>query len=167
MKIHFFGIWAAINLDTDNTFFLIEDWEDNLQVDCSWWLWLARKVRSWKVLFSNLFISHKHPDHILGFFHLFRVCRENKITHINIYCSKNIQKTIIDVSASLWIRNISFVKDKCIQFHHLDDLKKTNLKFWTKTNKFTFYKNWTILIFTKIQTKKDIILLRWGGWSVA
>lgn len=128
MKIHFHWIWAAINAINDNTYFLIEDWDDKLQVDCWGWKWLTRKIKSWEINFSNLFITHKHTDHILWFFHFIRVFMNWKISNINIYCSKNLEQTIKDISNSLWCRSKKLIESWILNFKNIDNLN--NQKIW-------------------------------------
>lgn len=94
MKIHFYWVWAALNKTMDNTYFLIEDWGNKLQVDCSWGLWLAQLVNRLESEFENLFITHKHTNHLLWFFHLLRVLRNWKIKKLNVYSSMDLEKTI-------------------------------------------------------------------------
>lgn len=124
MKIHFFWTWGGINLSSDNTYFLIEEWKNNLQVDCSWWLWLSRKVMYWSVIFDNLFITHKHPDHILWFFHLFRTFKPWLLENLNVFCSDNVKQTIFDVSTSLWSRNKKILDWNSLSFESIDWLDK-------------------------------------------
>jgi len=97
MKIKFFGVWASLNESMDNTYFLIEDWKNKLQVDCGWWLNLAQLVKRREINFSDIFITHCHSDHLLGFFHLHRVVW-SIISNLNIYCSKNVENNIRQIS---------------------------------------------------------------------
>lgn len=123
MKIHFHWIWAAINLINDNTYFLIEDWEDKIQVDCSWWLWLTRKIKFDNYNFTNLFISHKHTDHILWFFHLARI----KDLKLNIFCSKDVEKTIKEISILLWWKKKTLIDSWNLFFNNIDNLENKTI----------------------------------------
>ena len=87
MKIHFYWVWAAINETMDNTYFLIEDWDSKLQVDCTGWLGLAQRVKRWDTHFKNIFITHKHTDHFLWFFNLIRTVKKGLLEWLNVYCS--------------------------------------------------------------------------------
>ena len=121
MKIIFHWVGAGSNNINDNTYFLIQDWEDNLQVDCSGGMWLMRKVKYENFSFSNLFISHKHTDHILWFFHLPR----NKELSFNLYCSKDVEESIRKVSEILWPKNNTFLER--VLFINIDDEQEKNI----------------------------------------
>ena len=124
MQIKFFWTWAALQPTKDNTYFLIEDWKSKLQVDCWGGLWLAQRVRRWEISFNNLFITHSHSDHLLGFFHLLKIFWRNESkdkTKFNIYCSKKIESNIRTISGiTLW--NGSKRRLDNINFFYNDDL---------------------------------------------
>lgn len=127
MQIKFFWVWAAINEKSDNTFFLIEDWINNLQVDCSWWKSLARQVKFNNIKFNNLFITHKHTDHILWFFHLIRVYKKLFLDEFNIYCSSDVKNTIINISNNLWWKNKEIFELNTINFNIIDKISEVNI----------------------------------------
>lgn len=127
MQIQFFWVWAAINEINDNTSFLIKDWENNLQVDCGWWKTLTKKIKFNNIRFNNLFITHKHTDHILWFFHLIRVFNKYFLSWLNIYCSSDVKKTLIDISNSLWWQNKSLIEYDNVKFFEIDDLYEKNI----------------------------------------
>lgn len=124
MKIIFHWVWAWLNMSHDNTYFLLQDWDEHLQVDCWGGLWLARKLKYWVIDFSNLFISHKHLDHIMWFFQLARV--KNHL--FNVYCSKDTQNTIEKISEILWSKNKMMLESSNVIFNNIDSLKKQ--KIW-------------------------------------
>ena len=125
MQIKFFWTWAALQPNNDNTYFLIEDWKSKLQVDCWGWLWLAQRIRRWDISFENLFITHSHSDHLLGFFHLLRIIWKD-IEKLNIYCSKKIETNIRTISGiTLWIGAKSRL-DK-INFIYNNDLEEKSI----------------------------------------
>jgi len=127
MQIQFFWVWAAINEINDNTFFLIKDWENNLQVDCGWWKTLTKQIKYNKISFNKLFITHKHPDHILWFFHLIRVYNNFFPNWLNLYCSRDVKNTIINISNSLWWQNKKLIKSGNFNFFELDNQSKNNI----------------------------------------
>jgi len=113
MKIHFFWVWAALNENIDNTNFLIQDWDSRLQVDCTWWLSLAQRVKRKEAIFSDIFITHKHTDHILWFFNLIRTVRYWFVDSLNVYCSKNVEDTIKKVIDALDFNSwVQIIKEK-------------------------------------------------------
>ena len=127
MKIKFFGVWAALNESMDNTYFLIEDWNNKLQVDCGWGLNLAQLVKRKKIGFKNLFITHCHTDHFLGFFHLFRTITK-EIPKLNIYCSMFVEKNIREISRLIiWKDKNNMLDNWIINFINNDDLNKQNI----------------------------------------
>lgn len=130
MKIHFYWVWAALNETMDNTHFLIEEWDSKLQVDCTWWLSLAQRVKVWKTNFNNIFITHKHTDHILWFFNLIRTIRYNFIDSLNVYCSKNVEQSIKLIIDALEFNSwVQVIKQKKLTFTNIED-KKSEFIGW-------------------------------------
>lgn len=129
MKIKFHWVWAALNQTMDNTYFLIEDLDNKLQVDCGWGLWLAQKINKQEISFENIFITHKHTDHLLWFFTLTRLIRSWKIKYLNVFCSVDVEKTIrwvIDLmNISAWIKAL---KEWKISFINIDKKKEINIQ---------------------------------------
>ncbi len=183
MKITFHGVWTALNLTKDNSYFLIENWEDKLQVDCGWGLWLAQKVNRWDVSFENLFITHKHTDHLLWFFHLNRLIRNWKIKKLNVYCSKNVEKTIRWIISLMHITSwIKALENWKINFINIDNKQKFNI--WdfelepinlnsTKIEQFWFlltFKNQKILFFWDeavwVLSRNDLEKLTWIDYLI-
>jgi ribonuclease BN (tRNA processing enzyme) len=128
MKIKFFWVWAALNKNMDNTYFLIEDWENRLQVDCGWWIWLAQRVRKTEAYFENIFITHKHSDHFYWFFHLPRLFKTNELKKLTVFSSKDVEKTIRWIveltNFSAWIKYLWNWK---ISFKNIDNLEKQSI----------------------------------------
>ena len=127
MRIKFFGVWAAFNESMDNTYFLIEDWEKKLQVDCGWGLNLWQLVKRWEIHFNDIFITHCHSDHLLGFFHLHRAIW-NIISKLNVYCSKNVENNVRQISKLITgkAKNEMF-NNWIINFINNDNLEKQNI----------------------------------------
>lgn len=127
MKIKFFWVWAAFNESMDNTYFLLEDWKNKLQVDCGGGLNLAQLVKRWEIDFENIFITHSHSDHILWFFHLHRVVWQF-IKILNIYCSKNVENNIRQISKLItWKEKNKMFDNWIINFINNDNLEKQNI----------------------------------------
>lgn len=128
MKINFYWVWAALNKTMDNTYFLIEDWDNKLQVDCGGGLGLAQIVNRDDSSFENIFITHKHSDHLLWFFNLIRTIRNKKIEKLNVYCSSDVEKTIrgvIDIM-NIWSWKQA-LKDWKLIFKIIDDEVQVNI----------------------------------------
>jgi len=126
MKITFFGVWAALQPNIDNTYFLIEDWKNRLQVDASWGLKLAQMVKRKEIYFENIFISHTDTDHFLWIFNLFRTVTKI-IPKLNIYCSKKIENNIKTIAPIVLRSSLNKVlMENWLNFINLDDLKEKN-----------------------------------------
>lgn len=119
MKIKFFWVWTALQPNIKNTHFLIEDWDDKLQVDASWWLSFAQKVKRKELEFDNIFLTHTHTDHFLWFFNLLRVIKK-----LNVYCSVKVENDIRVISKIVLNKNWNNKLDNGnIKFFYNDDLK--------------------------------------------
>lgn len=183
MKIIFHWNWAALNENLDNTYFLIEDWENKLQVDCGWWLWLAQKVKRKEISFENIFITHKHTDHILWFFKLIRLFRKNEISNLNIFCSKDVENSIKKIVQILQIKRwVEALNEWKIKFFNIDNLEEKNIwefilepinLFSEKMEQFWFllkYKWKKILFFwdeaVNVLGKQDLNKFQWVDYLI-
>lgn len=120
MKITFFWVGAALQPTIDNSHFLIEDWDNKLQVDCSWWLSLAQRVKRKEIKIENIFISHTHTDHFLWFFHLLRTMPK-ETPNLNVYCSKKTEDSIrIIIKMIMTQKTNNFLDEWLIRFFHHD-----------------------------------------------
>jgi len=122
MKITFHWVWSALNTSLDNTYFLIEDKNNNLQVDCGWWLWIAQKYKSKEFIFDNLFISHKHTDHLLWLFHLLRNFKKTSSNKLNIFCNKDVETRAKSIAKALWwSSNMLLFDETIVNFYILEN----------------------------------------------
>lgn len=127
MKIKFFWVWASLQPTLNNTHFLIEDWDNKLQVDCGWGLKLAQLVKKWEIKFNNIFISHCHTDHFLWFFNLLRTIPK-KIDKLNVYCSKKLEKNVRIIAWLIMKKAINERFDNwIINFYNIDNLEKNKI----------------------------------------
>ena len=93
MNIKILWVGAALTPDLENTYFLITAWKNNLQVDSSWWLTFAQKIRRKEIYFENIFFTHCYTDHFLGFFNMLRIIGiENP--KLNVYYFKQVEKIL-------------------------------------------------------------------------
>ena len=183
MKIKFFWTGAALQPTLDNTYFLIEDWENKLQVDASGWLKLAQMVKRWDIYFENIFISHSDTDHFLGIFNLFRAIPQI-IPKLNIYCSSIIENKIKTISKLVLRKSLNKILfEKKINFISNDDLKiKEIWKFKItplninskKTEQFGFLLkyNWIKILFfwddsTNILEREDLNDFIWVDYFIS
>lgn len=184
MKIRFHWAWAATNESMDNTYFLIEDWKSNLQVDCGWWLWLMQLVKRWDINFNNLFITHKHTDHLLWFFKLARVIKKwQNIQKLNIFCSTDVEKTIngvIDImeinqiknSIHNWTLNFNNISNR--EIINIDNFEITPINLNSdKMEQYWFYlknKDKSILFFwdeaVKVLERNDLDDFKWVDYLI-
>jgi len=120
-------VWAALPMTMENTHFLVTDWKDNLQVDSSWGLTFAQKIRRKEIYFENIFLTHCHTDHFLWFFNMLRTIRVD-ILKLNIYCSKEVEKNIRIISNLILKTSINnFFDDWTIRFINIDNLEEKNI----------------------------------------
>jgi len=128
MKIKFLWVWGALAPNLLNTHFLIEDRENRLQVDCGWGMTLAQKIRKKEIYFEDIFITHVHTDHILGFFNMLRTITV-EIPKLNVYCSKKVENDIRTISKIVLKKGINdFFDNGIVNFINIDDLE--NKKIW-------------------------------------
>jgi len=182
MKIKFFGVWAALNESMDNTYFLIEDWKNKLQVDCGWWLNLAQLLKRREINFSDIFITHCHSDHFLGFFHLHRVTW-SIIPKLNVFCSKNVENNIRQISKLItWKVKNEMFDNWIINFINNDNLEKKNIwefeiepinlnskkmiQFW-----FILKYNWIKIVFfwdeaIWVLERNDLEKMKWADYLI-
>lgn len=128
MKIKFLWVWAALGSNWENTHFLIEDWDNKLQVDASGGLTFAQKIKRKEIYFENIFITHVHTDHILGFFNMLRTITI-EIPKLNVFCSKKVEndiRTISKIILKKWINDL--FDNWIINFYHIDNLG--NKRIW-------------------------------------
>ena len=94
-KINVLGTGAGITVNCYSTCFTIQNNDKYLLVDTGGGLQIIKQL-----LRDDLFISHKHIDHLLGIFTLLRkifqdMSRDQYQGTFNIYCAKEI-KPIVD-----------------------------------------------------------------------
>lgn len=183
MKIHFFWVGAALNESMDNTNFLIEDWDSRLQVDCTWWLSLAQRVKRKEAVFWDIFITHKHTDHILWFFNLIRTVRYSFVEKLNVYCSKNVEKSIKDIITALEFNSwVQVIKEKRLIFKNIEDKKEEKIGWFNlipidlKSNKIEQYwflleSNWKKILFfwdeaVNILSRDDLDAFKWVDYII-
>lgn len=101
-KILVLGTGGGLTLNCYNTCFLLENNEKYWLVDTGAGAQILNQIQNVKVDLNNIhdiFISHKHVDHLLGIFPLLRViCQDigkNKYSgKVNIYCAKEVREII-------------------------------------------------------------------------
>ena len=183
MKIKFFWTWAALQPTIDNTYFLIEDWKNKIQIDASGWLKLAQMIKNWNIYFENIFISHSDTDHFLWIFNLFRTIPQI-IPKLNIHCSKEIEEKIKIISNLVLRKSLNNVLfEKYIIFKNNDNLEKR--KIWDfeltpinikskKTEQFGFLLNykWIKILFfwddsTNILNRTDLSNFIWVDYFIS
>lgn len=101
-RILVLGTGGGLTLNCYNTCFLLENNEKYLLVDTGAGAQILNQIQNVKVDLNNIhdvFISHKHVDHLLGIFPLLRVICQNIYKNkyagkVNIYCAKEVRKII-------------------------------------------------------------------------
>jgi len=129
MKIEFFWTGAAYNLTLDNTHFLIQDWDNHLFVDCGWGILLSQKILREEVPTPRyFFITHIHPDHLFGFFHIIRTLK----SPCTFICSQKVHDAMWEIAKYAWI--LKWIKNPydewIIRFEIIEDNIEINLSDW-------------------------------------
>lgn len=101
-KIIVLGTGGGLTLNCYNTCFLLENDEQYLLVDTGAGAQILNQIENVNVKLNqihDIFISHKHIDHLLGIFPLLRViCQEiiksKYVGKVNVYCAKEVKEII-------------------------------------------------------------------------
>ncbi len=99
-KILVLGTGDAITLNCFNTCFILENNGKYLLVDTGGGSQVINKIQKVGIDISDIhdiFISHKHIDHLLGIFYVLRmVCykksKQEYMGKLNIYCAKEVKE---------------------------------------------------------------------------
>lgn len=101
-RIHVLGTGAGIVYDCYNTCFLLENDEKYMLVDTGAGSQVLNRIKDSNVdilEIHDIFISHKHIDHLLGIFVVLRVICGKMAAgkyegNLNIYCAKEVREII-------------------------------------------------------------------------
>lgn len=128
-KILVLGTGGGLTRKCYNTCFILQNNEQYLLVDTGAGAQILNQIQKENVNLNDIhdiFISHKHIDHLLGIFPLIRVICQNLwknkyVGKVNIYCAKEVKKIIENFSlATLNDVFIPIFQDN-ILFHELED----------------------------------------------
>lgn len=128
-KIIVLGTGAGLTANCYSTCFLLQNEDKYLLVDTGSGAQIKKQLNDVGVKFSqihDLFISHKHIDHLLGIFCVIRIiCQDMCLGKydgiLNIYCDKEI-KGIVDRFIEDTFHKVHVDKYKeCIIFNELND----------------------------------------------
>ncbi len=134
-RILVLGTGAGTPLDCFNTCFILQNDNRNFLVDTGGGLQILRQIRDSGVKIDEIhdvFISHKHIDHLLGVFYILRnICHRmlggKYIGKLNLYCSKEV-RNIIDVFISQTFHPVHREQyNENVIFHELENNKKYNI----------------------------------------
>lgn len=133
-RILVLGTGSGITINCYSTCFLLQKDEKCLLVDTGSGNQLLNNIKNVGINFNqihDLFISHKHIDHLLGIFPFLRkICQEMRKNNyngiLNIYCDKEI-KNIVDTFISSTFHEVHKNQYKeYVKYHFLEN--EQNLK---------------------------------------
>lgn len=134
-KIIVLGTGSGTTTNCFNTCFLLQNEDKYLLVDTGGGSQVINQLKKVNVNIESIhdvFISHKHIDHLLGIFYVLRVVikqilKNKYIGNLNIYCSKEVE-VIIDrfVKDTFYEEYIEKYSSQVI-FHIINDNKKINI----------------------------------------
>lgn len=134
-KIIVLGTGSGITVNCYSTCFLLQKDERCLLVDTGSGNQLLNNIKASKININqihDLFISHKHIDHLLGIFPFLRkMCQEMRKNNysgiLNIYCDKEI-KSIVDTFISSTFHGVHENQYKeYVKYHFLEEGQKLNI----------------------------------------
>ncbi len=144
-KIIMLGTGRAMTLDCYNTCFLLQNnAKDSILVDTGGGLQILKQFRDAKIDFRNIhhiILSHKHTDHILGFFWIMRYTSmlklfdgDNYEGNLNVYMHRELESTIRNIMFEVLPEKITKWIDNRIIFHIVEDKQEVkilnyNIKF--------------------------------------
>src|SRR3990167_9731379 len=147
------GTGAADSTKYYQTAFLIQDANTNLLIDTGGGSGILAQMDRFGVELNdiqNIFITHKHIDHIFGIFWILRFRGANihsgKAENLTIYASQANIALIKQVSALFLKEKVLALFDSKILFIAVDENSETDINDWT-------------VQFFKIQSKKEE---QWG-----
>lgn len=135
-KIIVLGTGVAEVLENFNTCFVLENNnKDYLLVDTGSGKEILKQLKRANVdlcKIHNIFISHKHIDHIYGMLWIFRIIdilmRQGKYDGVlNIYCHDEVAKILMDQIHTFLRKSQQQFLDKKIFIHIVNDREKVNI----------------------------------------
>lgn len=131
------GTGAADTIKYFHTSFYIKEDNNSILVDTGGGAQIMTQLQKANISLEDIqyiFITHKHIDHILGLFWILRFLG-SKISNgqtkkLIIFCSKNIEKVIKDISKMLLKEKIINLFDKQILFKNINNYMPIKIRNW-------------------------------------
>ena len=134
-KILVLGTGGGLTRKCYNTCFILQNNEQYLLVDTGAGAQILNQIQNVNVNLNDIhdiFISHKHIDHLLGIFPLVRViCQDiakNKFAgKVNVYCAKEVRKIVENfILDTFHEKHIELYHENVI-FHDIQDGEEYNV----------------------------------------
>jgi len=131
-KIKMLGTGHGFVFNIYNTCFLIENGNEFLLVDTGGGAEIVRRLKQCKIELKdvrNVFISHCHTDHILGFMWMLKrmsklFASETYEGKLNVYCNKEVAEAIPAIYSHLFPESRVEAITRYIDMHILSDGEK-------------------------------------------
>lgn len=129
-KLIFLGTGHAMTLDCFNTCFVLQDKDgENILVDTGGGIQILKQLRDAEVDFGKIhhvILSHRHSDHILGFFWIVRnfhkyVSEGEYEGNLHIYLHRELEKIIRTILPEVLPQKFTAWFDERILFHVVED----------------------------------------------
>ncbi len=134
-RIIMLGTGNGGTIDLYNTCFTIQNEKGNFLVDTGGSIEIIKRLNQTDIDYKSIrhiFISHSHPDHILGIFWLFKIISRNVMRgdikeRINIYCNDVVFESIKEVSKHILPDKLMDAIYSIVDFKVLNDGDKYNI----------------------------------------
>ncbi len=128
-KILVLGTGDAITLNCFNTCFILENNGKYLLVDTGGGSQVINQIQKVGVDISDIhdvFISHKHIDHLLGIFYVLRmVCykksKQEYMGKLNIYCAKEVKEIVEKFVLDTFSKKYDEIFQENVIFHEIEN----------------------------------------------
>lgn len=130
-KIIMLGTGMGTVLDLYNTCFVIQNNKGNFLVDAGGSIEIVKRLKQVNIELmdiKNIFISHAHTDHILGFIWMIKgyfslLLSGKEISKVNVYCNEEVYEAILAISTQVLsvglLNKVNLIE--LINFHILND----------------------------------------------
>lgn len=134
-KILVLGTGAGLTTKCYNTCFILKNDEKYLLVDTGAGAQILNQIQKANVALNQIhdvFISHKHIDHLLGIFPLLRIICLDTLGNtyagkVNVYCAKEVKEIIERFVLDTFNEEFSKVYQESVVFHEIEDGQKYNI----------------------------------------
>ena len=128
IRLHVLGSGHAMVTKCFNSCFILEDCDDTLLIDCGGGNEILRHILESKVSLNTIhqiFISHKHCDHLLGTFWVIRaiaveILKKTYVGRLSIFCDSETKTFLRNGCVTMFGSTINNLVDQSIIFKDID-----------------------------------------------